>query len=148
MRDTGGVTDPFAPPPSGPATPRRTELPLYGAPLTATRNGLGTAALVLGILSIVPLALLIVPAILAIVFGGVGRRRVRRGEATNGGAALAGIICGSIGLALGVVAIVGLTLLFTSTAGRDYRNCLNAASTNQAAQQLCQNRLRDGLLGR
>lgn len=141
------MSDPFAPPPAGAAGQRSEPLP-YGAPLPVRRNGLGTAALVLGILSIVPLALLLVPAVLAIVFGAVGRRRVRRGEATNGGAALAGIICGSVGLVLGVLGVVGLTLLFTSNAGSDYRDCLSAASTDQAAQQVCQDRLRNDLLGR
>ncbi|MFG3292298.1 DUF4190 domain-containing protein [Streptomyces sp. NPDC048179] len=68
-------------------------------------NGLGTASLVTGIISAVgfclwPVAL--VMGVLAIVFGAIGRGRVKRGEATNGGQALAGIICGSAGLALAV----------------------------------------------
>ncbi|MFD9096058.1 DUF4190 domain-containing protein [Streptomyces collinus] len=72
-------------------------------------NGMGTAALVLGILSVVgfcawPLA--IVMAILAVVLGALGRAKARRGEADNPGVALAGIICGaaSIVLMLGLLA--------------------------------------------
>ncbi|MFK0159369.1 DUF4190 domain-containing protein [Streptomyces sp. NPDC090499] len=66
-------------------------------------NGLGTAAMVTGIISAIgfclaPVAL--VMGVLAIVFGSIGRGRVKRGEATNGGQALAGIICGSAGLVL------------------------------------------------
>ncbi|WP_150133302.1 DUF4190 domain-containing protein [Streptomyces hyaluromycini] len=69
----------------------------------APDNGLGTAAMVTGIISAIgfclaPVAL--VMGVLAIVFGSIGRARVKRGVATNGGQALAGIICGSAGLVL------------------------------------------------
>ncbi|GGX88601.1 DUF4190 domain-containing protein [Streptomyces fructofermentans] len=68
-------------------------------------NGLGTAALVLGIIAAVgfclwPVAL--VCGVLAVIFGAIGRGKARRGEATNPGQALAGIICGVVGIALGV----------------------------------------------
>ncbi|MEV3858365.1 DUF4190 domain-containing protein [Streptomyces sp. NPDC050095] len=68
-------------------------------------NGLGTTGMVTGIVSVAtfmawPAA--IVLGILGIVFGAIGRSKAKRGEATNGGQALAGIICGSIGLALAV----------------------------------------------
>ncbi|MER5531044.1 DUF4190 domain-containing protein [Streptomyces sp. NPDC002677] len=76
-------------------------------------NGLGTASLVTGIISVVgfcawPAAL--VMGVLAIVFGSIGRARVGRGEATNGGQALAGIICGSAGLVLAAGFIVLLVV--------------------------------------
>ncbi|MGW4876286.1 DUF4190 domain-containing protein [Streptomyces sp. NPDC004262] len=79
-------------------------------------NGLGTGSLVTGIISVVgfcawPVAL--VMGVLAIVFGSIGRARVRRGEATNGGQALAGIICGSAGLVLAVAFIVVLVVAST-----------------------------------
>ncbi|MEU0967938.1 DUF4190 domain-containing protein [Streptomyces sp. NPDC005917] len=79
-------------------------------------NGLGTASLVTGIISAVgfcawPVAL--VMGVLAIVFGSIGRARVRRGEATNGGQALAGIICGSAGLVLAAAFIVLLVVAAT-----------------------------------
>ncbi|SES16806.1 protein of unknown function [Streptomyces sp. yr375] len=68
-------------------------------------NGMGVAGLVLGIISAVvfclwPLA--IVLGILGIVFGALGRGRARRGEASNPGQALAGIICGSAGIVLAI----------------------------------------------
>lgn len=141
------MTDPFASPAPG-REPSVAAPPLYGAPLAGTRNGLGVASLVLGILSIVPLALLLLPAVLAITFGVVGRRRVRRGEASNGGAALAGIICGSVGLVLGIAGITLLALFFSSNAGQSYRDCLDAAANNTQAQQVCQTRLQDDILGR
>ncbi|MEV7392303.1 DUF4190 domain-containing protein [Streptomyces sp. NPDC091215] len=76
-------------------------------------NGLGTASLVTGIISAIGFCLVpvsLVMGVLAIVFGSIGRARVRRGEATNGGQALAGIICGSAGLVIsgGFVALLVL----------------------------------------
>ena len=151
------MTDPFASPvpgePSAAASPPPSSAPLYGAPLygaplVTTRNGLGTAALVLGILGIIPFTLLLLPAVLGIVFGIVGRRRAKRGEATNGGTALAGIICGSVGLVLGLLAITALVLFATSDSGKRLQDCLNAADNNVQLQQVCKDRFSNDLLGR
>ncbi|WP_177235474.1 DUF4190 domain-containing protein [Streptomyces sp. MUSC 14] len=77
----------------------------YGWPgmQPAPSNGLGTAALVCGILAAVgfllwPIALVL--GILGIIFGAIGRGKAKRGEATNPGMALAGLICGSVGIVL------------------------------------------------
>ncbi|MFJ6499850.1 DUF4190 domain-containing protein [Streptomyces virginiae] len=79
--------------------------PPYGAQRS---NGFGVTALVLGILAVVgcitsffALAL----GIAAVVFGVLGRGKASRGEADNGGMALAGIILGAIGIVLGAVMI-------------------------------------------
>ncbi|WP_107483418.1 DUF4190 domain-containing protein [Streptomyces humi] len=69
----------------------------------APNNGMGTASMITGIISaigfcMVPVA--VVTGVLAIILGVLGRARVRRGEATNAGQALAGIICGAAGLVL------------------------------------------------
>ncbi|MFJ8007941.1 DUF4190 domain-containing protein [Streptomyces fagopyri] len=72
-------------------------------------NGMGTAGLVLGIISAVVFCLwpvAFVVGVLGVIFGVVGRRRVRRGEATNPGQALAGIICGAVGVALSIGMVV------------------------------------------
>ncbi|OEV21229.1 DUF4190 domain-containing protein, partial [Streptomyces nanshensis] len=69
-------------------------------------NGLGTAALVLGIISVVGFCMYgvnIVLGILALIFGIIGLGRAKRGEATNRGMAIAGIITGSVGIVLGSV---------------------------------------------
>lgn len=69
-------------------------------------NGLGTAALVLGIISVVGFCMYgvnIVLGILALIFGIIGLGRAKRGEATNRGMAIAGIITGSIGIVIGSV---------------------------------------------
>ncbi|MEU1333905.1 DUF4190 domain-containing protein [Streptomyces sp. NPDC005865] len=90
--------------------------PGYGWPALpmAPANGMGVTALVLGIIAAVgfclwPLA--IVVGILAVIFGAVGRGKVRRGEATNGGQALAGIICGAAGVVLSVAVLVILLVV-------------------------------------
>jgi hypothetical protein len=74
---------------------------------------MGVAGLVLGIISAVAFCLwpvAVVLGILGIVFGAIGRGKAKRGEASNPGQALAGIICGAAGIvlaiALGVLVIV------------------------------------------
>jgi hypothetical protein len=99
--------------PGAPAGPAYPGAPGYGWPLMQPppSNGMGTAALVLGIIAVVlfivsPLAILL--GILAVIFGLIGRAKARRGEATNSGVALAGVICGAVGIVLAV----GLFVLF------------------------------------
>lgn len=98
----GGGGPVYAPPP-----PAYGGGPGYGwAPMAPQpSNGMGTASLVVGIVSAVifclwPLAIIL--GILAVIFGVIGRGKVRRGEATNGGQALAGIICGAVGIVIAV----------------------------------------------
>lgn len=71
-------------------------------------NGMGTAALVLGIIAVVmswywvaalPLG------IVGIVLGVLGRKKAARGEATNRGAATAGMVLGIVGIVLAAVFI-------------------------------------------
>lgn len=74
----------------------------YGAPPVRPRNGMGVAALVLGIVGF-----LIGPtSILAIVFGRIGLNRVARGEATNKGVAQAGFVLGIVTLALWILGLI------------------------------------------
>jgi hypothetical protein len=67
------------------------------------RNSLGSAALVLGIVALVFALVPIVgdfvsvpAAVLAVVLGVVGLLRAEKGVATNGGAALAGVVLGFV----------------------------------------------------
>ena len=69
--------------------------PQYGSGLPP-QNGLGTAALVLGIIGM----LFVCTCPLAIIFGAIGISRANSGQATNKGAATAGLILGIVGLAL------------------------------------------------
>ncbi|MBA2944830.1 DUF4190 domain-containing protein [Streptomyces himalayensis] len=89
--------------------------PGYGWPgmPAQPRNGMGIAALVLGILSVCLFCLYgvvsVVLGVLALIFGLQGRKLAKRGEATNSGMAVAGIVTGSVGIVLGMV-IVGLLI--------------------------------------
>lgn len=108
-----------------------------GPPPAQARNGLGTAALVLGILSlpaILTIVLGILFGLLAVIFGIIGQRRARRGEATNAGVAVAGLVTGAIGLVVSVVLIaLGLSFFFShKTQINNYAQCLQAAHTTQA----------------
>jgi hypothetical protein len=80
--------------------------PPYGQyPALRAGNGKATAALVLGIVSIVfcwTSVFDVVPVVLAIVFGILGRNEAKRG-ATGRGLATAGLVCGVIGAILAVV---------------------------------------------
>ncbi|MFJ8747800.1 DUF4190 domain-containing protein [Streptomyces sp. NPDC102441] len=72
----------------------------------APANGLGVAAMVLGIIAVVGFCMWglgIILGILALIFGIIGRGRAKRGEANNGGMALAGIILGSVSIAISAV---------------------------------------------
>ncbi|MER5933362.1 DUF4190 domain-containing protein [Streptomyces sp. NPDC002054] len=75
------------------------------------RNGFGVTALVLGIISAVMFCtsfIAVAIGITAVVFGILGRGRVTRGEADNGGVALAGIILGAVGIVVGALLAVVL----------------------------------------
>ena len=80
-------------------------------PTTATdrRSGRATTAMILGIVSI-PAALIaivgVILGILAIVFGAIARGEIRRNGLANAGQATVGVICGSIGLVLGLINMI------------------------------------------
>ncbi|MFD7610594.1 DUF4190 domain-containing protein [Streptomyces sp. NPDC059828] len=95
-----------------PAAPGQSGYPGYpgytgswGVPPAPSQNGFGTAAMVLGILAVCTFCFYGLPSlvlgVLALIFGILGRKRYARGEATNNGQALAGIILGSVGIVLG-----------------------------------------------
>jgi hypothetical protein len=86
-------------------------------------SGMAIASLVLGIVSVLSFCgmhigvIVGLPcAILAIVFGILARQKIERGEAGGRGMALAGIICGSIHIALLIiVAIIILIVIAAAT---------------------------------
>jgi hypothetical protein len=83
-------------------------------------NGMAVAALVLGIVSLALFCIVYVSlpcAVLAIIFGVIGRRKAREG-ATGGGMATAGLACGVIGI--GVFALMlGLMCAGVSILGEE-----------------------------
>lgn len=106
----------------------------------ARRNGLGTAALVLGILAVVTCWTVVGGVILglvAIVLGVLGRGRARRGEADNGGMALAGLVLGVVAVVLsGALLAFGVSVL-NSPEGQQYKDCVRGANGDQTALQQC-----------
>jgi hypothetical protein len=76
------------------------------APATAPRNGYGTTALVVGIVGLVfcwvPVFGIILAGV-AILFGILALGRVKRGEATNHGHGVAGVVLGSIAALIGII---------------------------------------------
>ncbi|MFI6645592.1 DUF4190 domain-containing protein [Streptomyces sp. NPDC050504] len=90
--------------------------PGYGPPgawgiAPAPANGMGIASLVLGIVAVTGFCLYglgIVLGVLAVIFGAIGRGKARRGEADNGGMALAGIILGVVGALVSAAFLVFL----------------------------------------
>jgi hypothetical protein len=117
---------PYAYPPGGyyPAPPYSGFPP---API-APRNGLGVGSLVIGILAVLTSWTVIGGLALGIVAGGTGLvawQRARRGEASNGGAALAGAILGIAAAALsGVLLVIGIVVFQTGVLNEDYQHCL------------------------
>ena len=145
-QDPFAAPDPDAPPPQRPAEPAPyaasgAAAGPYGQQPVQARNGFGTAALVLGILALLTSITVvggILLGIVAVVFGALGRGRGKRGDATNGSSATAGLVLGIVALVVaGGLIAVGASFL-NSDKGQKLRDCLENAGTDQAAQQQCQ----------
>ncbi|WP_039933779.1 DUF4190 domain-containing protein [Streptomyces viridochromogenes] len=89
----------------------------------APQNGIGIAAMVLGIVSCTLFCLYgvvsLITGILAVVFGIKGRKRAEAGVATNHGQAQAGLIMGIIGIILGIAVIVLIAVGITAAINSD-----------------------------
>lgn len=90
-------------------------------------NGLGIASMVLGIVSI-PFCFCFgiggLAGVVAVILGFLGKQKSDRGEATNRGMALAGIITGFVGLGLAIIYWVlfalGTAVDFTEFSDADF----------------------------
>lgn len=110
-----GIPPPTDPPPGSPQATVG-----YGAPGTGYRgqhqpsNGLGIAALVVGIAALVlswfPFLGLVL-GIVALVLGIVGLRKASRLQARNEGQAIAGVVMGSIATLIGMAVAVAIPLV-------------------------------------
>ncbi|MGW0560175.1 DUF4190 domain-containing protein [Streptomyces sp. NPDC003016] len=91
------------------------QFPQAPVPAAQARNGLGTAALILGIIGalsgLIPFFFWLagILGVIALVMGLAGRGRAKRGGATNKGVALAGAILGLVSL---IMSVVGAVILF------------------------------------
>ena len=70
-------------------------------------NGMAVASLVLGILGLFTSFFLFgIGSILALIFGYIGRNKIRQTGENGSGMAIAGIVLGWIGVALAIIAII------------------------------------------
>ena len=141
------------PPPSQPAGagyPAPPPMPYAGqAPSPVSpRNGLGIGAMVvaiIGLLSCLTVVGGVLLGIVAVVMGFVARGRVKRGEADNGGVALAGVVLGFLSILAGLACIGIWVLMFRDVGGGDYVDCMNKAGQDTTAQQQCADQFRHHL---
>lgn len=133
----------YPPPPQQPygGYPGYPGYPGYaGPPQSEPKNGLGLAALILAIIGLLlcwSVAGGIVLGLVAVILGFLGRGRVKRGEADNGGVAIAGIALGFVAIIAGLVFIPIYIGLFDSVGGTDYIDCVTRAGSDQAAVEQC-----------
>ena len=110
----------------------------YGQPYRQQpSNGLGAAAMVVGILSIFIPGFGLILGIVAIVLGVVGRKRAKRGEATNEGVALAGIITGAVGTLITAAFITAVVVNIIMYGTGTYTSCVSDAHGNQVQIRQC-----------
>jgi len=125
----------------------------YGGYPTAPRrrNGMGTAALVLGIVALVLVALIlfsplgVLLGILAVIFGIVGILRVNRREADNRGQAVAGLVTGAAALVIGLFLAIGIGTFFAANINdfRRFGRCMDDARGDQAREACARQLSRD-----
>jgi Domain of unknown function (DUF4190) len=115
----------------------------YAPPPTAPKNGLGIAALVIAIIGLFTVFGGLFLGIVAVILGFIGWGRAKRGEATNGGVAIAGIVLGILGVIVSIVAIFVVVSFFNDVGGTDYIDCLSRAGNDEQAVQQCADQFRD-----
>ena len=123
--------------PGGYPPPPPAAYPGYPPPPTAPKNGLGIAALVVAIIALISVFGGVVLGVVAVILGFLGWNRAKRGEATNGGMAVAGIVLGFLSIIEAVVLIAFAVWGFKEAGGTDYIDCLSKAGSDQQSIQQC-----------
>ncbi len=128
----GGGYPPPPPPPYANAA--------YGPYTAAPRNGMGTTALVLGIVGLLT-SWSVVGGLLfglgAVACGVIGRGRVKAGLADNAVVAGAGIALGALATVLAVVFVFVVIGFYRQVGFSDYTDCMTRAGQDQNAQSTC-----------
>lgn len=125
-----GYPPPPPPPYAGGFTP----------PPTGPKNGLGIASLVIAIVALVMVWSVfggVILGIVAVVIGFVARARVTKGEATNGGVAIAGIVLGFLAIVVGLAFIAIWFGVFREVGGSDYIDCVQRAGQDEDRVRQC-----------
>lgn len=157
MTDTPSDRSQYPPQPGqGPAGgyPPPGQAPAEGYPTAGypaarpRRNGMGTTALVLGVVALTLVLLLLFSplgaflGLLAVLFGILGLMRANRGEADNRGQAVAGLVTGGIALLVGVFLTISIGTWFATHVndfnqfGRCMENAVGSAAREECARQL------------
>ena len=144
MTDTPSDRPPY---PSQPAPDGGSPAPGYPA-ARPRRNGMGTTALVLGVVALTLVLLLLFSplgaflGLLAVLFGILGIMRANRGEADNRGQAVAGLVTGGIALLVGVFFTISFGTWFATHVNdfNDFGRCMENA-VGSAAREECANQL-------
>jgi hypothetical protein len=107
---------------------------------SSPKNGIGIAAMVVGIVALVlcwiPFLGLVL-AIVAVVLGIVGIRKASRGEATNKGMAIAGVATGGLALLVGAFFTIATIAIFDDIGS--LVECVEQAETAEE-EQACNDR--------
>ena len=114
----------------------------FPAPPRPPRNGVGIASLVIAVIALLSVWSVlggIIGGIIGVALGIIGLSRVRRGEASNRGVAIAGIALGSLAVILGLVFIALWAGFWQFVGGTDYVDCLQSAGSDPVRQQQCVN---------
>jgi hypothetical protein len=112
----------------------------------APKNGLGIGALVVAIVGLVFCWTVVggvVLGVIAVVIGFVARGRVKRGQATNGGVAIAGIVLGFLAIIVSLVFIPIWFSFYEGMGGSDYFDCVSKAGNDPQAIEQCVDQFRD-----
>jgi len=117
----------------------------YTPPPAAPKNGLGVAALIVAIIALFSVFGGVVLGVVAVILGFLGWQRARRGEATNGGIAIAGIVLGILSIIEAIVVIVLSFWVFNEVGGTSYMDCLSKAGSDQTEVQRCVDRFQNSV---
>lgn len=141
---------PAPPPQPYPGYPGYPGFPGYVPPAPGPRNGLGIAALVLGVVGMLAAWSVfggLVFGVTAAVLGFLAYRRVKNHQADNMAVAVAGIVLGTLAIVLSVVFIVIWNGFLDQVGYSEYSDCMRAAGQNPNAVNECatqfQSRLND-----
>ena len=141
----GAPPNPYSYPPGPPAGPYGGAYPpppmpygdYYAGAPTVMRNGLGVAALITGILGLFGSCSVVFGVLLgisAIILGFLGRGRVKKGQANNGGMATAGIVLGALAI---ILSIAWIAWVFKGADVPQFFDCLNTAGQDTAKTDQC-----------
>jgi hypothetical protein len=128
---------PTPPTPPPPALPHAVPPPLHPAPQRRTSR-MAVASLVLGVISVMGAAVLLIPTLLAIILGHVAMTKIRREPRVGGhGLALAGCILGYVSIVFGIMGVAMAIPAFEKVREESMRKTLlnDARQIAAAAQQ-------------